>query len=217
MRWLGLGAVIVAACVTAATGCGDHSEPPGLGDDTTAGGPPPAFDYHACAAPLMRDPTCEGRGCGLTDAAQEQLALMLEVVAEAGYATAFSPVEAESSPWIDALRIDYQLQVGWFRYATSVRFDVPVSEALLRQEMAGHVAGWRVPEAVASRAAIEAAVVGCHARLDYDPCTDNQPDFHVYARLDGAQPECGYETAVVIDAHDASTLACLVDEPRPCG
>jgi hypothetical protein len=212
MRWLCLGVGMMLA-----TGCGDEFDPLGLDDGATTGEPPPTFDYDACANPLLRDPTCVGSSCGLTPEAQDYLALMLEVVDEAGHASELTPIEAEYSPWVDELRIDYQVQVGWFRYATTVRFDVPDTEALLRQEMASHVSGWRMPGRVASPAAIEAAVERCHALLDYDPCLDNRPDFFVHERYDWTQPGCVYKTtSVVVDAQDGSTLECLVEQALPC-
>jgi hypothetical protein len=158
-----------------------------------------------------------GSECGRTPEAEGYLAIMLEVVLEAGHAAAFTPTEAEYFPLVDDLRIDYQLQVSWYRAATSVHFDVPDTEELLREEMAAHVAGWRVPIAVAAPDEIEAAVEGCHSLLDYDPCLDNHPDFYVYEHYDWADPACVYKsTSVVVDAADASTLECVVEEPQPC-
>lgn len=198
------------------TACSDDFDPLGLGDDSTTGEPEPSFDYSACARP-MQDPRCTGSDCGLTPDARDQLAMMLDEVAEAGHADLFFPTAAESFPLVDELRIDYQLQLGWFRFATTVHFDVPDTEELLRQEMAAHIAGWRVPGMVASPAELAAAVESCHELLEYDPCTDNQADFFVHDRYDWAQPQCVYKsTSVVIDAADASTLECFVEAPQPC-
>lgn len=214
MRWFRALACIGAVLLPA--GCGDHFEPLGLGD-STSGEPEPTFDYAACP-PAMRDPSCTGSACGIGPEAQDRLAIFIDEVEQAGHAEAFVPTKAEYFPHLGELRIDYQLQVGWFRFASSVRFDVPDTEALLRQEIAAHVAGWRVPSAVARPEELAAAVEGCHALLEYDPCTDNQPDFLVHERYDWAQPECVYKsTVVVVDAADASTLECMVETPQPCG
>ncbi len=210
-------AVLATVGAVLLTACGDDFDPLGLGDgSTTTGEPEPSFDYAACPG-RMRDPSCTGSACGLTPEAQEHLAIFLDEVAQAGYADVFSPTEAEYLPLVDALRIDYQLQVGWFRVARTVHLDVPDTEALLRQEMAAHLAGWRVPSSVARPEELSAAVEACHALLEYDPCTDNQADFFVRDHYDWSQPDCVYKTtAVVLDAADASTLECLVEEPQPC-
>jgi hypothetical protein len=209
MRWLRrLAGTCTIASAPALAGCGD---------DSTTGEPEPAFDYAACARP-MRDPSCSGSDCGLTPEARDYLAIMLDEVARAGHADVFTPTEAEYLPLVDDLRIHYQLQVSWFRLATTVRFDLPDTEELLRQEMAAHIAGWRVPTAVADPDELASAVESCHALLEYDPCTDNHADFYVHDRHDGAQPDCVSEpTLVVVDAADASTLECVVEAPLPCG
>jgi hypothetical protein len=60
-------------------------------------------------------------------------------------------------------------------------------------------------------------VEACYAPLHYDPCEDNTIEFLVHDRYDAPQAECTSGSAsVVIDARDASTLACEV-EPSPCG
>lgn len=217
MAWLhrvvGAGAL---ASAWPLAGCSDDFDPLGLGDDSTTGEPEPTFDYGACPEP-MQDPSCTGSDCGLTPEAQEYLAIMLDEVAQAGHAGVFTPTRAEYLALVDELRIHYQLQVSWFRLATSVHLDVPDSEALLRQEMAAHIAGWRVPASVATPEALSLAVEGCHALLEYDPCTDNQADFYVHDRYDWSEPQCVYKSSVVVlDAADASTLECLVEEPQPC-
>ena len=214
MHWRRVG--IVLALTTPTTACGDDFDPFGLDEDSTTGTPEPTFDYSACAPPL-RDPQCTGSDCGLTPEAQDYLALMLDVVSDAGHADVFAPTRAEYDPLVDELRIDYQLQVSWFRLATAVHFDVPDTEELLRQEIASHVDGWRVPSSVASPEAISAAVSSCSALLEYDPCMDDHADFYVHDRYDWEQPGCVYKsTYVVVDAADASTLECAVEEPQPC-
>jgi hypothetical protein len=206
---IGLAAVL-------ATACGDDFDPFGLDDDSTTGEPEPTFDYAVCPPP-MQDPQCSGSLCGLTPEAQDYLTIMLDMVAQAGHADVFAPTKAEYLALVDELRIDYQLQVSWFRIATTVHFDVPDTEELLRQEMAAHIAGWRVPSSVASPEAIAGAVDACNSLLEYDPCTDNQLEFYVHEHYDWAQPDCVYKSSyVVIDAADASTLECAVEEPQPC-
>jgi hypothetical protein len=210
---MGVAALAISALLA---GCSDDFDPLGLGDDSTTGEPEPTFDYGACPEP-MRDPGCTGSDCGLTPEAQEYLAVMLEEVAQAGHADVFQPTRAEYLALVDELRIDYQLQVSWFRLASTVHFDVPDTEELLRQEMAAHITGWRVPASVAPPEALSLAVEDCHALLEYDPCTDNHADFYVHDRYDWSQPECVYKsTVVVLDAEDASTLECIVEEPQPC-
>ncbi len=219
MRWLGTWA---CSWVLLAAGCSDDG--PLFGDDDDTGAttgsstPPPSFDYSTCSSPALHAPSCSGSACGRTPEAEGYLAIILDEVAMAGYAGNFTPTRAEHFPLVDELDIDYQLHVGWFRAATTVHLDVPGTEELLRDEMAAHVASWQIPAGVASPDAIAAAVEGCHALLDYDPCEDNQPDFLVYDRYDWAEPACVYKSSyVVVDAHDASTLECAVEEPQPCG
>jgi len=215
MAWLRIG-IGIGLTAALSSGCSDDFDPFGLDDDGTTGEPEPTFDYDDCPAP-MQDPRCIGSDCGRTPEAQDYLAIMLDVVSSAGYAEEFAPTKAEYFPLVDELRIDYQLQVSWFRAATTVHFDVPDTEELLRQEMASHVNGWRIPYAVASPEELAAVVESCSPLLEYDPCTDDQPDFYVYENYDWAEPECVYKsTYVVIDAADASTLECAVEEPQPC-
>jgi hypothetical protein len=215
MHWLRVG-IVMGLTAVLATACGDDFDPFGLDDDTTTGEPEPTFDYAACPPP-MRDPPCIGSECGRTPEAQDYLAIMLDVVAEAGRSDVFAPTKAEYFPLVDELHIDYQLQVSWFRFATTVHFDVPDTEELLRQEMAMHIDGWRVPLSVAAPDELSNQVEACNELLEYDPCTDNQPDFYVYDHYDWAQPDCVYKSSyVVIDAADASTLECAVEEPQPC-
>jgi hypothetical protein len=207
----------VCACVVLLAGCGDDAaSADDRGGSSTTGEPAPLFDYAECP-PAMQDATCEGSGCGRTQEAQDYLAIMLEVVAEAGHATAFTPTLAEYTPLVDELAIDYQLQVGWFRAATTVHFDVPDAEEFLREEMAAHISGWQIPDAMATPAALTAAVEACQNALAYDPCVDNTIEFLVHDRYGAPQAECmNGSSSVVIDARDASTLACEV-EPPPCG
>ena len=194
----------------------DQFDPFGLDSTTAEPEPEPTFDYSVCAPP-MRDASCSPTDCGLTPAAQGYLDIMLDEVLQAGHAGVFTPTEADYDPYIDELRIDYQLQVSWFRLATTVHFDVPDTEELLRQEMAAHIAGWRVPSMVARPEELSAAVEQCHALLEYDPCTDDHPDFFVHDSYDWAQPDCVYKsTSVVLDAADASTLECVVEAPQAC-
>ncbi len=210
---MGILAVTIALPATA---CSDDFDPLGLDDTSTTGDPEPPFDYSACSPP-MQDPWCVGSECGRTPEAQDYLAIMLEVVAEAGRSDVFAPTDAEYAPFTDELRIDYQLQVSWFRIATTVHFDVPDTEELLRQEMASHVDGWRIPLSVAARQTLTNVVAACNELLEYDPCTDNQPDFYVHDGYDWAEPDCLYKsTYVVVDAADASTLECAVEEPQAC-
>lgn len=204
-----LGMLLLAGCSD------DASSSDGLDTGGTTGEPAPLFDYAGCPA-AMQDTTCLGSACGRTQAAQDYLVIMLEVVADAGHAQYFTPTLAEYAPLVDQLTIDYQLQVGWFRAASTVRFDVPASEELLREEMAAHISGWQIPDSVVTPDALAAAVEACHSQLAYDPCEDNQRDFLVYDRYDGPPPACE-SWSVVIDARDASTLLCEVQEPRPCG
>lgn len=202
--------------MTLLTACSDDSDPFGLDGGTSDPPPEPTFDYSVCAPPL-HDATCVAEQCGLTPEAQDYLAIMLDEVVEAGRADVFTPTKADYDPFVDQLRVDYQLQVSWFRFATTVYFDVPDTEELLRQELAAHIASWRVPSSVAPPEELAAEVEQCHALLEYDPCSDNQPDFFVHDSYDWVQPECVYKTtAVVVDAVAGSTLECLVEEPLPC-
>lgn len=215
MRWLGLwmGAVLLTACSD------DVFDPLGLDDDdddTTSGEPEPMVDYGACDRTLQ-DPACIDAACGRTPQAQDHLAVMLEVVAEAGHASVFAPTRADFYPLTNELQVDYQLQVGWFRVATALHLDVPDSDELLRQELAAHVSGWDIPASVASPEQISAAVENCHAVLGYDHCQDNQPGFVVHDRYDWSQPGCVYKSShVTIDAANASTIQCVVEQEQPC-
>lgn len=218
MRWpSSIRCIAVAIAALTCTGCSDDEfDPFGLDSTTTPPEPEPTFDYSVCAPP-MRDASCSPSDCGLTPEAQAHLDIMLDEVLQAGHADVFTPTEAEYDPFVDELRIDYQLQVSWFRIATTVHFDVPDTEELMRQEMAAHIAGWRVPSTVARPEEIAAAVEQCHALLEYDPCTDDHPDFFVHDSYDWSNPDCIYKsTSVVVDAADASTLECVVEAPQPC-
>lgn len=217
MRWLSvLTSAATAIAALACTACSDDFDPFGLDSTTAEPEPEPTFDYSVCAPP-MRDASCSPTDCGLTPEAQGYLDVMLDEVLQAGHIEVFTPTKAEYDPYIDELRIDYQLQVSWFRYATTVHFDVPDTEELMRQEMAAHIAGWRVPSTVARPEELSAAVEQCHALLEYDPCTDDHPDFFVHDSYDWSNPDCVYKsTSVVIDAQDASTLECVVEAPQPC-
>ena len=215
MRWLGILVGMGMGAIPSA-GCGDDPGPFGLAGTTSDDPPPPMVDYDGCEEP-MQDPTCEGVACGLTPEAQHHLQIMLDVVEDAGYGSEFSPTKAEYSPFTNVLSIDYQLQVSWFRLASSIELGVPQTDELLRQELAAHVHGWNVPTEVVAPEALSAAVEGCHALLAYDPCTDDHVDFVARSRYDWEQPGCVYKTTyAVVDARDARLLECVVEQELPC-
>lgn len=218
-RWLGLE-MVATVSVMLALGCGDDSSHPysdDHGDDTQGQPPPPMVDYSGCDR-TMQDADCVGMECGLTPQAQDYLQVMIEVVDDAGYGDELTPTKAEYFPLTNELSIDYQLQVGWFRVASSIALAVLDSDEILRQELAAHVSGWDLPSQVASPAQISAAVEGCSGLLSYEHCTDNQLDFVAHDRYDWEQPDgCVYKTTyAVVSAATASVLECVVEQEQAC-
>jgi hypothetical protein len=207
-----MAAVLLTACSD------DVFDPLGLdgGNSTSVGEPEPMVDYGECDR-TMQDPDCVGTECGRTPQAQEYLGVMLEVVAEAGHASAFAPTRAEFHPLTNELHVDYQLHVGWFRAASVLDLQVPDSDEILREELEAHVGRWAIAPFVVSPDQISAAIEACHSILAYDPCEDNQPAFVAHDAYDWSQPGCVYKSSyAVIDAVDASTLECVVEQEHPC-
>lgn len=225
MVWLtgsGLARVGLAKVMTGAmalglaAGCSDDGSG-GYYDGTTSDpDPEPEVDYSGCA-PVLQDPLCMGRACGRTPEAADYLGIVIEEVDNAGYGGRFVATRAEYTPLTNVLRVDYQLRRSWFRVAYVLEMEVPDSEALLRLELQSRISAWSVPTSVADPEEISDAIESCHLLLSYDHCVDNHAGFIVENRYDWSQPGCVYKsTYVTIDARDASTIECVVEEEYPC-
>lgn len=220
--WLGFSGrtaqrcALALSCAALAGGCGDDIFGSSDTTDTDTGDPEPTFDYSVCDAPL-RDADCTGVDCGETQQARDYLQIMLEVVDEQHQSEHFVPTRAQYFNLTQELTIDYQLEVSWFRVATSITLMVPQSEDVLRQELAAHVQGWDLPSGVASPETISAEIEDCHEVLTYDPCRDNHVGFVARSSYDWEQPDCVYKsTYAVVSAATGQTLECVVEEEQPC-
>ncbi|MCX4241235.1 hypothetical protein [Paraliomyxa miuraensis] len=216
-RWRLVGARTLALVLPLAPcGCSDDDGFFDDGSDTTEGYVEPMVDYSGCER-AMRDSPCGMALCGTSAEAQDYLQLMLDVVRDAGHSSRFSPTVAEYYALTNELRIDYQLQVGWFRVANTLSLSVPATDDLLRDELEAHVDTWVIPSSVVPPEDITDEVEACHALLTYDPCQDHQLDFTVHASYDWEQPDCVYKTTyALVDADNGSTLDCVVEQELPC-
>ncbi len=174
-----------------------------------------SYDYEACDDEL-RQPSCVGLDCADDAVAGDALDLLLQTVADRGYADAFTPVWARSVSGSSQLLVDYQLQVDWMRTADRLDIELPETAAELRAELEDRIDDWTIPERLVEPADIVEAVEGCDARLEIDPCTDFGEDFVVRASREEELTGCLVRYVnVTVDARTAGVSACGADEQCP--
>lgn len=174
-----------------------------------------SYDYEACDDELW-PPSCVGLDCATDGVARDALDLLMQIVADRGYADAFTPVWARSVSGSRQFLVDYQLEVDWMRTANRLDIELPETDAELRAELEDRIDDWTIPERLVEPADIVEAVEGCDARLEIDPCTDFGEDFVVRASREEKLTGCLVQYVnVTVDARTGGVNHCGVDEQCP--